>query len=67
MAVVKNIKTAVEQENTAHTREEDPVILRDEESGTVTETVVVTAEESRVTEIRWILIDMEGVSSYAAS
>ena len=58
---------AVEQENTAHTREEDPVILRDEESGTVTETVVVTAVESRVTEIRWILIDMEGVSSYAAS
>ena len=43
------------------------MILRDEESGTVTETVVVTAVESRVTEIRWILIDMEGVSSYAAS
>lgn len=57
----------VEQEDTVRTGEEEPVILRDEESGTVTETAVVTVEERRVTAVRWILIDMEGVSSYAAS
>lgn len=62
-AVVMVFAADVEQSSVDEVYEDAPVIDRDEENNSFTESVTVTAEERKTASIRWVMIDMRKVVS----
>ena len=62
-ALMLTFAADVEQSSFEKIDEKEPDILRDEESGTITEMMVTTVTETKVAEIRWVMTDMKKVVS----
>jgi len=62
-ALVLVFAADVEQHSFEKIEEKNPEIVRDEENGTITETMTATVTETKIAEIRWVMTDMKKVVS----